>query len=170
MKRFRTIAGAVMVIIIFAALFVLMPNHSILNDVVLAQTGPSGSFVLFPSGSDPCENPSIAKSQVAVNISGAAATTELVAAVAGKTVYACDLLVSDVGTSPTIQFKTGTKVTTPCDTGGVNLSGTIVVATGTIFTVHTTNAFAQGAANGEFCLVAGGTTPSIQGMFTYVQQ
>lgn len=139
------------------------PNH------VFAQVGPSGSFVLFPSGSDPCSNPSIPKSQVKVAIS-TATTTELVAAAAGKSVYGCAFQASDVGTSPTLVFEYGTKVSTACDTGATALTGTIVVATGTILAIHPSATFVQTIAANELCLVSGGTTPSVQGYFTYVQQ
>lgn len=136
-----------------------------------AGVGPSLTALIYNSG-DPCLNPNVAKSFAAVNISGAAATNELVAAVAGKTVYMCSLQASVVGTSPTIQFETGTKVSTACDTGAVVKSGTFAIVTTSLAKFSgdggTTNL--TGASGGELCLVAGGTTPSIQGTLVFVQQ
>ena len=161
---------AVMVAIVFCAIFALMPNHMIQSNVY-AQAGPTGSFVLFPSGSDPCQNPSIAKSFKVVNIS-TATTTELVAAVAGKAVYLCGLKATVAGTSPTILFVTGTKVSTACDTGAANQSGTYAITTGTLVELGLGGGVSllTGASGGELCLTSGGTTPSIQGNLAYVQQ
>lgn len=147
----------------FSLLFALFATLS------FAQVGPTGSFVVYPTGSDPCQNPSIAKSVKAVAIS-TATTTELVAAVAGKSVYGCAFESTVVGTSPTILFLTGTKVSTACDTAPANLSGTFAVTSATLFTVHPTMTFTQSIVGGELCLTSGGTAPSIQGFFTYVQQ
>lgn len=147
----------------FSLLFALFATLS------FAQVGPTGSFVVYPTGSDPCQNPSIAKATAKVAIS-TATTTELVAAVAGKAVYLCAFESTVAGTSPTILFLTGTKVSTACDTSPVNLSGVFAITSGSIFPIHPTMTATQSAASGELCLTSGGTTPSIQGFFTYVQQ
>lgn len=134
-----------------------------------AQVGPTGVIIQYNSG-DPCQNPNVVKSFAAINIS-TATTTELVAAVAGKTVYLCSLTATVVGTSPTLQFKTGTKVSTACDTGAANQSGTYaIVSTSLITLAADSTTFLTGALSGELCLTSGGTAPSIQGNLTYIQQ
>jgi hypothetical protein len=148
----------------FSLLFALFATIS------FAQVGPTGSTVIYPTGSDPCENPSIAKSFGVLNIS-TATTTELVPAVTGKTVYLCAFKSTVAGTAPSVLFKTGTKVSTACDTGATSQSGTYLPPTGTFFGLSGDGpALLTGALSGELCLTSGGTTPSIQGNFVYVQQ
>jgi hypothetical protein len=147
----------------FSLLFALFATLS------FAQVGPTGVIIQYNSG-DPCQNPNVVKSFAAVNIS-TATTTELVAAVAGKTIYMCSLTVSVSGTSPTFQFKTGTKVSTACDTAPTNQSGTYALTSGQLVTLAAdSTTFLTGALSGELCLTSGGTTPSIQGNLTYIQQ
>lgn len=135
-----------------------------------AQVGPIASVQVYSSTSDLCQNPSVAKSSVAVNIS-TATTTELVAAVASKHVWLCKLNVTVAGTSPTIVFKTGTKVSTACDTSPTSLSGTYAITSGSTFDVSATSGTPfESISGGEMCLTSGGTTPSIQGVAVYVQR
>lgn len=164
MKKYLALAAFLMVTV--AALLIGPLRMPIVHAV-----GPSASFVVFNSG-DPCLNPNVAKSFAVVNIS-TATTTELVAApsVAGQVVYMCALTVTVTGTSPTLLFKTGTKVSTACDTGAASQSGTYAVTTGSFVKIDANGgALLTGAASGELCLTSGGTTPSIQGNLVYVQQ
>jgi len=137
-----------------------------------AQYTGNSLVTLTPNGSDYCQNPSVPKSVVAVNISGAAGVNKIVSAVAGKNVYVCGLLASVVGTSPTIKFTAGTQTTTPCDTGATQQSGDIAVPTTTIINWPGSGEklIALGVVGKDFCITAGGTTPSIQGTLTYVQK
>lgn len=118
---------------------------------------------------DVCNNPVVVKNSVAINV-GSATTAELVPAVAGQRVIVCNFVATATGTTPTLQFKTGTKVTNPCDTSPVNLSGVFAPTSGSlIFTGWGGDVFIS-SLGGEICLTAGGTTPSIQGILTYIQQ
>jgi hypothetical protein len=127
-------------------------------------------FITAQAGSDPCENPSVTKFSVPVAIS-TATTTNLLSAVTGDYITVCKYQFSVVGTSPTVQFEYGTTVSTACDTGAASLSGAMSIPT-------TTTAISIGAesmtfrtpAGVQLCLVTGGTTPSVQGYITYVQQ
>lgn len=133
--------------------------------------GPSASFLIFNSG-DPCSNPNVAKAFAVVNIS-TATTTELVAApaVATQVTYVCGFTATVTGTSPTLLFKTGTKVSTACDTGPTSQSGTYAVTSGSFIKIDANGGtILTGAAGGELCLTSGGTTPSIQGNLAYVTQ
>ena len=128
----------------------------------------AGGAVTVVNSGDACANPSVAKSSVAVNISGTAGTTELVAPSGTKAVSACYFVATVVGTAPTILFEYGTS--TAC-TGTTALTGTMAIPTTTILTMHAGgDTVFQTPASQGLCLVAGGTTPSIQGVLTYVQQ
>jgi hypothetical protein len=121
-----------------------------------------------PGTTDPCQNPALLKTTLAVNISGAAGTTELVAPSGATAVYACYFHASFVGTSPTYLMEYGTS--TAC-TGTHALTGTIAVPTTTFDTLgNGSTAVLVTPASQGLCLVAGGTTPSIQGVLTFVQQ
>lgn len=136
------------------------------------QAGPSQVVALYntATSSDLCENPSVLKSSVAINISSAT-TTELVATVAGKTVSVCSFYSTVAGTAPSLIFKTGTKVSTACDTGAASLTGTFLPPTSTTFNLSGHSLLFQGASGGEICLTTTGTgSPSFQGVMTYVQK
>lgn len=131
---------------------------------------------IVPGSTDPCQDLSNVKSSVAINIS-TATTTELVAAVAGKTVYVCGFTATIQGSATTVGtlvFKTGTKVTTPCDTSPVSLSGTFQgnITANVPLLVTGQGSFTQfaSAAAGEICATSAGTTPLIGGYLTFVQQ
>ena len=150
------------IVVVLLALTIAIPAS--------AQTGPGITVAVYNGGSDYCQNPSIAKTSIAVNI-GSATTTELVAAAAGKKVYVCKFSTSVVGTAPTLLFKTGTKVTNPCDTGTASLSGTYAITTGTMFELSANAGVPLvSTAAGEMCVTSGGTGPSIQGVMVYVQR
>lgn len=120
------------------------------------------------AGTDPCANPSVAKSSAVVNISGAAGTTQLVAVSGTTSVYACGFQATVVGTTPTVLFEYGTS--TDC-TGTHALTGTMaIVTTSTVNLGFGGSTVFKAPASQGLCLVAGGTTPSIQGVLTYVQQ
>lgn len=136
-----------------------------------AQAGPS-SWSLFSTAaanSDPCQNPSVVKLSAKLNIS-TATTTEVVAPVAGKSIYVCRVLASVVGTSPTITFTSGTKVSTACDTNPVTLTGAVAVPTTTIINWGGAETIINDPVATELCLVSGGTAPSVLGWIDYVQQ
>ena len=116
---------------------------------------------------DPCLNPQILKSSAAVNISGAAGTTSLVAVSGTTAVYVCSFQATVVGTSPTILFEYGTS--TAC-TGTHALSGTMSIPTTSTVNIGWGGTIMVAPASNGLCLVAGGTTPSIQGIVSYVQQ
>ena len=132
----------------------------------ITSTVASGSVSIVTTG-DPCRNPNVAKSTVAIAVT-TAATTQLVAPSGTKAVYLCSLQANVVGTSPTLLIEYGTSTT--C-VGTTALTGTIPVATGTYFSTGNDSAIATPASQG-LCLVSGGTltTTGIQGFATYVQQ
>lgn len=118
---------------------------------------------------DVCQNENIPKSSKSIVIS-TATTTELVAAVSGKVIYVCALDFTTGGTAPTYTFKTGTKVSTACDTGPVSLTGTFAPTTGSTFLALGSGTLMQSATSGEICVTTAGTTPAANGFMTYIQQ
>lgn len=124
--------------------------------------------VTFPTG-DACQNPTVKKASAVLNIS-TATTTALVSAVAGKVVYLCSFNFSTGGTAPTYTFKTGTQITTACDTSAASLTGAITPTSGTLLASVFTGTQMQSISGGQLCLTTGGTTPTALGFITYVQQ
>jgi hypothetical protein len=121
------------------------------------------------SQADPCQSSAVAKRSVVIAASGVA-TTQLVALQPGMTVYVCGYSFTVAGSATataTLEYGTGSS----CGTGtttvtGAYLGGTLAIhiqmgGAGTITKTASANAL---------CLVAGGSTPSIQGVLTYVQQ
>jgi hypothetical protein len=130
--------------------------------------GASAVTIAFPTG-DVCMNPSIAKSSASISIS-TATTTLLVAAVAAKIIYVCSLNFTTGGTTPTYQFKYGTQVTNPCDTGPANLSGAFAPTSGSTFLAMGSGVLMQTIASQQLCVTTGGTIPAANGFISYVQQ
>ena len=127
---------------------------------------------------DPCQEPSVAKSSVAISASSAA-TAKLVGAISGKAVYVCGFSLSiapSATAADTAQFEYGTKVSSDCDTDATALTGTygngdLTSAAGvaTISNSGPGTIFATPASQ-EVCIVTAGTAVSVQGVLTYVQQ
>ena len=122
----------------------------------------------YPQWSDPCQSPNILKLSVPVHIT-TATTTELVAASAGKTVYVCAYSLVAVGTGATT-FKTGTKVSTACDTGATSITGSPLFPTTTLVTTAGTHVQFAGASGGELCVTTASGATSLDGFVDYVQQ
>ena len=99
-----------------------------------------------------------------------ATTTEIVAAVPSLTITVCGYLIQAGGTSPTLEWETGTKTTTACDTGTKALSGALAPVSGNIPGLGNQQTNVAGASGGELCAVSGGTTPTLNGYVVYVQQ
>lgn len=122
----------------------------------------------FGNNQDPCESAAVKKSSVAVNISSAT-TTQLVALSGSTSVYVCGFAASMLGTTPaaTLEYGTGTN----CGTGTTTLTGAIAPTSGSFVLLNVGGpTVVTGASGNALCLLSGGTTPSIQGVLTYVQQ
>jgi hypothetical protein len=138
-------------------------------------SGPNISELAM-SATDPCFNPAIAKSSKPINVTGATAV-QLVGVLAGKPIAVCGFSLTIQGsatTNGTAQFEYGTQVTNPCDTGTTVLTGAfagnITASVPTwVGSVYSGTNFATPASQ-QLCLVATGTTISIQGYVTYIQR
>lgn len=137
------------------------------TSVKVNMTGTAAASAL---NTDPCQSPGTAKLSAVVNI-GAAATTKVVDAVAGKTVYVCAIEGSLAGTTPSITLTSGTHVTNDCDTTPAALSGVILPTSGVIVKLDAGGmTLAKTASGFQFCVTTVGTGSSYQGIATYVQQ
>jgi hypothetical protein len=114
-------------------------------------------------GADPCQSPFAEKSSVALN-DASAGETQLIAGVAGQVIYVCGFSFTLGGTTPTAQLDTGTG--TACGTGTAHLTGAF---TGGI-TSPGGYAEVSAAAGASLCVNLGGTSPTMQGLLTYVQR
>jgi len=114
---------------------------------------------------DPCANPNVAKSSVAISISSAT-TTQLVALSGTTHVYVCGFAFTLAGTTPTLAFEYGTGTT--CGTGTTALTGAFSAAQSVYPPGYTVMTAPSGNA---LCAVTTGTgTPLMEGVLTYVAQ
>ena len=125
----------------------------------------SGLFSIGYYVGDPCLSPAVPKSSVVLNVT----TSAQVLAVSGTTsIYVCGFNATLAGTTPTFQFEYGTGAV--CATGLTVLSG-VYAPSGSAFVAYSPSytAFKVPSAN-ALCVATGGTTPSLQGTLTYIQQ
>jgi hypothetical protein len=134
----------------------------------------TASYVFNPitiTGGDPCQGATAPKKSVAINTTG---TQTLVPGLTGHVVYVCGYNFTIAGSATaTATLESGTNtgcslVTTALS--GAWLGGTLpihVVAGGGYSVTSTPSALSVG---NFLCIAAGGGTPSIQGILTYVQQ
>ncbi len=116
------------------------------------------------TSADPCLVPGVAKSSATISLT---ATAQLVALVSGQTVYVCNAsFTAATGTAATYQFQYGTG--TNCGTGTTNLTGTMIG--GSPISLGWGGTSIKTGASNALCLALGGTTPSAQGVVTYIQQ
>lgn len=120
------------------------------------------------SAADPCASSGLSKSSAVVN---ATATTQLVSLGTGVSVYVCGFSFTVAGSATaTAQLEYGTGAT--CGTGTTVLTGAYLGGTVPVLIVSPAvpGMITKAASGNALCLVAGGATPSIQGVLTYVQQ
>lgn len=116
------------------------------------------------TAADPCQNPGVAKSSVAVT-----ATGQVIALSTGTKVYACTFAGTFGGTNPTVKFQYGTG--TNCGTGTTDLTGSFAPApNGTVLELGYGGTLFSTAASNALCISLGGTSPTVAGVLTYVQQ
>ncbi len=135
------------------------------NTTAWLVTGTGGTFpVTFPTA-DPCLSPGILKSSVTI---AQTASAQLVALVTGQTIYVCQATFTLTGTSPTAKFQYGTGTT--CATGPTDLTGAMAPTAGSFLSLGWGGTIFKSAASNALCIVLAGTTPSAQGVLTFVQQ
>ncbi len=129
-------------------------------------TGTNNIGTVSPATTDPCQSSAVAKTSAVINIT---ASAQLVALSGTTTIYVCGVALTAAGTSPTVQFEYGTG--TVCATGLTTLTGTFAPTAGSYLSYGaSTGTVFKSAAGNALCAAVGGTTPSIQGVVTYVRQ
>jgi hypothetical protein len=115
--------------------------------------------------SDPCQNGAFLKGSVSLALT---ASSQLIAASGGSSIFVCGFAATAAGTSPTLQFVYGTGTT--CGTGTVNLTGAFAPTAGTELRAGGAITQFSVPSGNNLCAIVGGTSPSIQGFLTYVQR
>jgi hypothetical protein len=124
---------------------------------------------LTANTTDPC-NPSSTIQKLSVIISETV-STQLVSTAGTANIYVCGYSFTISGSATaTAQFTSGTGAA--CATGTTNITGTYLGNTnGPLIVNGPTDGYVFKVLNGlNLCLAVGGTTPSAQGVLTYVQQ
>lgn len=142
-------------------------NLAITLTAGLVEPAPTVAIANTPGVTDPCANASVLKSSVAIN---ATANVQLVALSGTTIVYVCGFSFTVAGSATaTAQLEYGTGAV--CATGPVVLTGSYLGGTlPVLITGNSPGTVTKGIAANALCLVAGGATPSIQGVLTFVQQ
>jgi hypothetical protein len=110
---------------------------------------------------DPCQHTGSAHRSISIGT--AASSLELVPAVAGQVIFVCQYSWSNSSAgSASLAYGTGTN----CGTGTTFVTGYYV---GNV-SVGWGGVIAQTPIANALCVAAGGTTPSVNGVLTYVQE
>lgn len=148
--RLRTLIGLLLLVLAAA--------------IALGQSNSSGGKI-DTGTTDPCLDPKQAKSSVAINTT---ASAQLVALSGSTVIYVCGFNYTSTGTSPTTKFVYGTGAA--CVTGQIPLTGVYAPTAGSVISKTWDGTGFQSAPGNALCLIIAGTTPSIQGVVTYVQK
>jgi hypothetical protein len=166
---------------ITANAYLVAPNFAFTHIIVRASAYTSGTIAVairafavpnlltvnsLALTADPCGNPNIVKSVIAVT-----ATGQQVALVAGQNIYVCGFAASMGGTGPTAQFQIGTGAN--CGTGTASTSGALAPApNGTMLVLGYGGTYISKTASAgqAWCVTLAGTSPTIAGTMSYVQQ
>ena len=128
-------------------------------------TGTNSIGTVNLSTADPCQAANVVKSSAVINVTTDA---ELVALTSGQTIYVCGYEMTVGGTAPTYRFIYGTGTT--CATGLTGLTGTYLPVVGADDSFGPGSTIFATIASNALCLDTGGTSPSAQGVLTYVKQ
>lgn len=119
-------------------------------------------------GGQACDDPGAIPQSAVVNI-GAATTTKIVDSPgARQQIHVCGFVATLAGTTPTIQFVTGTHVSADCDTGATNLSGAMAPVAGQPMSGGFGGDLMVSPAGNQLCGTTTGSGSSFQGVLSYV--
>jgi hypothetical protein len=124
---------------------------------------------------DPCDNPSVLKSSVPINVV-TPTTTSLVAVSGTKAVYVCGFTVTIAPSATSadtaqLEYGTGAACSSPTVLTGSFGAGDVTTATGpTVISLADPGTSMTAPASNGVCLLSAGTTVNIQGILQYVQQ
>lgn len=174
------VTGASGITSIAANAYLLAPNFAFTHIIVRASAYTSGTIavairafsvpnLLTVSSSaltaDPCANPNIVKTSVAVT-----ATGQQVALVAGQNIYVCGFSATFGGTNPTYTFQIGTGAN--CGTGTASTSGAYAPVINVLQSMGFAGTYISKTASAgqAWCITLAGTSPTVAGTLLYVQQ
>lgn len=136
-------------------------NNGTLRPVAVDATGD-----LILADTDPCASSGVPKVSVVLDVT---ADAIVVALTAGQTIHVCGWAATIGGTAPTYRFQSGTGVA--CATSVDQLSGVFAPTVGSAnFMGNGGATVLKAMAAEDLCIDVGGTTPSVQGVLTYVKQ
>lgn len=124
-------------------------------------------FTAVPSFAqhDPCQSNMVAKTSVVVNVTTSA---QVIAALGATRIYVCGWTATVNGTAPSFKFIYGTGAV--CVTGSTDLTGTFLPTVGSSSNYFPAMTAFRTPASQALCMTTGGTTPSVQGVLTFVQR
>ena len=126
----------------------------------------TGSHRVTTADNDPCQTSGRTKSAVVVAVTDDA---QLVALSGSTIIYVCGFSVTVTGTTPTFRLISGTG--TVCATGLTGRTGAYAPLPGTYMQGGGGSATLLATAAGEaLCIDVEGTSPSVQGVLTYIRQ
>jgi len=126
----------------------------------------AASIANVSGASDPCQDVSAQKSSVAIN---QAASTQLITNSGTTSIYVCGYnFTAATGTSATYEFEYGTGTT--CGTGTTALTGAYTGNSSAPVSYGPGSTLFKVPSTDNLCLINGGTSPSAQGVLTFVQQ
>ena len=152
-------------IIVLALCVATLFSQSGNNTTPLNVSGINGNAVRNVAGSDdPCMTNVIKSRKVIADL---AASTKLIAGVAGQSVYPCAIYITATGTTPTVKFQSGTGAV--CATNLQSLTGTM--AADKFPSAGYGGMLLQSTNPGDdFCVAITGSSPVVSGWMDYVQQ
>lgn len=174
----RTLCLAGLVALVLAGVVAIMPtvaaqafpqvlvygqNSGTLKAIAVDSIGRQNAVIL--AAGDPCLDPNLVKTSAALNVT---ATAQVVPLSSGLLIYVCGWSATAGGTTPTLQWEYGTGST--CGTGTTVLTGTYLPTVGAWMSTGGAGTVVKAPASNALCMVVSGTTPSIQGVVSYVQQ
>ena len=136
-----------------------------LTDTQLRAAAVPVSGPVASAATDPCQSNGVAKSSVALNVT---ASAEIIAASGATAIYACGWSATIGGTTPTYKFHYGTG--SVCATGTTDLTGVFAPTVGSFSAYNPGMTAFKTTASQALCVTTGGTSPSVQGVLTYIQK
>ncbi len=119
-----------------------------------------------PALSDPCARSDVVKQSAVLQALGAG-TVQVVAANSSNPITVCAIAFTMTGTSPTAAFEYGSG--TACATSPVTLTGEFAPGLGVEIWLGGPLTLMTAPPGNALCVVLTGTSPTIQGVLTYVQ-
>lgn len=121
------------------------------------------------SSGDPCQDPTVLKQNSSIAFSSAGTFSLLAPPADGASLYVCGINFTVTGTTPEVFFLVGSGPL--CGTGAADVTGDYSPASGTFLNLAMGSSTVLSGGPGEgFCINITGTSPTVDGSYTYVEQ